>query len=114
MGYFNQGLQRIRKLVQDDIDKGQLGTDGTAFASSQTDLQTAVEVTKLSVTKTPVDKQVTTDFSLPSTTGTGNTYKEFVLRDTNDDGILRIVFTGISHTSNTEVHIKHRQFVKSV
>lgn len=99
-----EGLNRIRDLHYADVDKGQLGTDGTAASESQTGLVTAVGATKLAVTKQQSEKTNTFTYTLPSTTGTGSTYREFeIISDANSVDYNRITFTGIAHTVNDDL-----------
>lgn len=113
-----EGINRIRDLIYDDIDKGQLGTGGTVSLESDTSLETADATTLLALTnKAKSDKTIKIDYTLSSTGGTTTTYKEFELQEsatpTNYD---RIVFTGISFTSGgtEDLIISKRYFIKSV
>ena len=45
----NEGLNQVRDLIAADIDKGQLGTGGTASAESDTSLETADATTLLAL-----------------------------------------------------------------
>lgn len=99
-----EGLNRIRDLHYTDVDKAQLGTDGTAPAESQTGLITAVAATKLAVAKTQSEKTNIFSYTLPSTTGTGSTYREFeIMSDANSVDYNRVTFTGIAHTANDDL-----------
>ena len=113
-----EGINRIRDLIHDDIDKGQLGTGGTRSLESDTGLETADATTLLAVSnKTKSDRTVKIDYILSSTGGSTSTYKEFELQEsatpTNYD---RVVFTGVSFTSGgTErLIISKKYFIKSV
>lgn len=95
-----EGINKVRDLVDADIDKGQLGTDGTASAESDTGLVAADATTLLDITTTKSDKQLKIDYTLTSTGGTTTTYKEFeVQQSTTPVNYSRIVFTGIAFTS---------------
>ena len=102
MVVLNEGTNRIKDLVTDDINKGQLGSGGTAPTSSDTDLETADATTLLTLDlKTKTDKATKFDYILPSTGGTTTTYKEFKLNSSSSSTDYdRIVFTGISFTNN--------------
>ena len=112
MGIFNQGFNKFRDLHHDDIDTGILGTDGTAFAATQTALQTAVSATEKTVIKTKSDKSNQFRHRLDSSTGTGNTYREFATRNSDDLDYDRVVFPGIAHTANDEIVIIKTYFYK--
>lgn len=96
-----EGLNKVRDLVFDDIDKGQLGEDGTAASETDTALGTPDATTLIDLdSKTKGSKSIKFNYTLVSTGGSTKTYKEFELQSsivpTNYD---RIVFTGISFVS---------------
>lgn len=101
MVFLLEGLQRIRDLIFDDIDKGQLGTDGIAPSENDTGLISADATTLLDVdTKTKGTKSIKFNYTLPSTGGTTTTYKEFEFQKSSTPvNYNRIVFTGTSFTS---------------
>ena len=100
------GLNKIRDLHKDSIDKAQMGTDGSTVTEAQTGLQTAVAASKLDVTITQSDKTNVINYTLPSTTGTGNTYREFAVIDDGTVVYNRITFTGIDHTSSDDIVVR--------
>jgi hypothetical protein len=108
MTLIQKGLNRIRDLIYDDIDIGQLGTGGTASTESDTDLETPDATTELTlVTKTKSNKSIKFDYTLPSTGGTTGTYKEYKLSDSYSLFCYdRIVFTGISFTKDGTKDLK--------
>lgn len=99
------GLNRIRDLHSDDIDKGYVGTDGTAATESQTALQAGVSATKLAIAVATADKVATFTYTLTSGVGTGNTYREFALIKDGTVEYNRVVFTGEAHTANDDMII---------
>lgn len=105
MVFLNQGINRIRDLHHDDLDTGISGTDGTAVATTQTGLQNGVPATELTLTKTKSDKSLQTSYRIPSTVGTGNTYREYCDRNSSDTDLTRVVFPGVAHTANDEIVI---------
>ena len=117
MGMTDEGLNHVRDLIYDDITHGQLGTDGTAFSSNDTDLGTADATTALALTaKSKGDKIIKLEYKLPSTGGTTTTYKEFKLyNDTGSKDYTRDVMTGISFVSSgtEDIIITTRMFVRS-
>ena len=111
-----EGLNRIRDLIKDDIDRGQLGTGTNASSEDDTALQTPVASTVLTLVESTAEKQVNFTYTLPSTAATG-TYTEFELRkDATPVNYDRVVFTGISFTVNgsEEISIVKRYFIRSV
>jgi hypothetical protein len=113
MVILNEGLNRIRDLIDTDITKGTLGTSGTAAAVTDTDLIAKDVSTEFTVTKQVSDKQIQFDYGLNSTSGTSTTYREFKLHNASYD-YDRIVFTGIAWTKNgsEEISITKKYFIK--
>lgn len=103
MGMFNQGLNKIRDLHHDDLDTGEGGTDGTAFSTTQTGLITAVAASEQTLVKVKSERALQVTWRLPSTVGTGNTYREFITQDSADEAYDRSVFPGVAHTANDEI-----------
>lgn len=117
MTYLIGGINRTRDLVNDDIDKAQLGTDGTASAESDTGLISEDATTLLDITTTTSNKQIKIDYTLPSTGGTSTTYKEWeVQQSTTPVHYTRIVFTGLAFVSggSKDILISTRWFYKRV
>jgi len=101
-----EGLNRIRDLHGADIEKGKMGTDGTAANESQTGLQTGVAASEQDVTVSSADKTNTISYRLDNLTGTSNIYREFGTRnDTDSIDYDRVTFTGIEHTANDDIVI---------
>lgn len=117
MTLLNEGLNRTRDLIHDDIDKGQLGTGGTASTPDDTSLETEDATTLLAITKTKSDKTIKFDYTLVSTGGTTTTYKEFELQKSSiPTHYDRTVFTGISFVNNgtKDLIISKKYFIRSV
>lgn len=112
-----EGLNRIRDLIAADINKGQLGTGGTAATENDTGLETADAATLLDITVSTADKLLKADYTLPSTGGTTCTYKEFeVQKSATPVNYDRIVITGIDFTNagSEDIVISKRYFIKRV
>lgn len=113
-----EGLNKIRDMIYDDIDKGQLGTGGTASSESDTGLETADATTLLTLSsKTKTDKQIKFDYTLPSTGGTTTIYKEFELQESaTPTDYDRIVFTAVNFTSGgaEDLIISKKYFIRAV
>lgn len=110
----NEGLNVIRDLIKDDIDKGQLGTGTTAASEQDTDLETKKAGTDLALdSKTTSDKQITFTYKR-STADPNDTYTEFKLMDSGStEDYDRIVFTGITTTNAKELFIVKRYFIRN-
>jgi len=113
-----EGINRIRYLISDDMDKGQLGTGTAAATENDTGLETADATTLLALTsKTTSNKTIKVNYTLPSTGGTTSTYTEFEVQEsatpTNYD---RILFTGIAFTNGgtEDLIISKKYFIKAV
>lgn len=107
------GLNKIRDLHSANIDKSWMGTDGSAVSESQTGLQAGVVASKQTVIITSTDKTNVINYLLPSTAGTGNTYREFAVIK---DGVVeynRVTFTGVEHTTADDIVVKQTIFYKN-
>lgn len=101
-----EGKNRIRDLINDDIDKGQLGEDGTAETEADTGLGTPDATTLLTVTSTTADKQIQVDYNLNSTLGNGTTYAEYEITTTvAGTSLNRITFYDLEKTQSEEWQI---------
>ena len=118
MAILKESLNRVRDLIYDDIDKGQLGTDGTAPTESDTGLGSADSTTLLTLdSKSKADKSIKFQYVLPSTGGTTTTYKEFELQKSSGPiNYDRIVFAGVNFTSggSVDLNIIKTYFIRSV
>lgn len=114
MVILNTGLNAIRDLVAEAIDKGEMGTNGTAAVATDTGLGTADSSTIKSITKTKADKQITYSYFLATTEGTNpGTYKEIVLYDNGTANYDRIVIPSINKTTSKSISVVKRHFFKS-
>jgi len=107
------GLNNIRDLHSASIDKAKMGTDGSAVTEAQTDLQSEVAASSLAVTITQSDKTNVVNYTLPSTTATGNTYREFAVIDDGTVVYNRVTFTGISHTATDDIVVRQTFFYRN-
>ena len=100
----NEGLNRVRDLVDAGLDKGQCGDDNTLPTAEDTGLGNAIVATLLSLTsKTKTDKMITTNHNVSSAVGNGETFKEHEIRFANGDSLNHIVHASISKSSSIEV-----------
>jgi len=114
----NSGLNKIRDLINADIDKGQLGTGTTGSSADDTGLETADATTLLALdSQTVSDKMIKFTYILPNTGGSTTTYTEFELQEsgtpTNYD---RIVFTGIDFVNggSEDIIVTKKYFITSI
>ncbi|MBI2136568.1 hypothetical protein HYU06_05860 [Candidatus Woesearchaeota archaeon] len=100
-----EGLNRVRDIVKNDITQGQAGTDGTLPTKNDTALVAPVDTTKTSLTFTTGTSPATihATHSITTAQGNGNSLKEWELLHSNGDTFCRIVTTGLSKTSSISV-----------
>jgi len=117
MVIIDNGLNRVRDLINTDVDRGQLGTGTTAVYTDDTDLETADANTIIAPSVTVADKQLTWVYTLPTTSGTHAAYTEFKLFSTaNSKNYDRVVMTAIDFTWNgtEEIVISKSYFIRRV
>jgi hypothetical protein len=97
MVVLDEGMSRIRSLIYTDINKGEVGTSGTAATTSDTDLLAPLTATLFTLdTKSVGTKSLKFDYVLPSTYTATTTVKEFKLNASDADvDYDRIVYVGI-------------------
>jgi hypothetical protein len=115
MGFTDTGVNNIRDLHRTDVVQGQLGTSGTVFSTTQTDLQGPVVGSIKTLTKTYANKTNQFSYRLLSTEAYGNDYKEFTYSNTGKAiNYVREVFPTVSHTSTDEISIISTTFYRQV
>lgn len=114
MTILNEGLNKVRDLVDDDLDKGQAGTGTTAPTASDTGLETPVVATLASLTgTTKKDKAIQTEYEIDSVTGNGNNLSEYEIRFTDGTSLNRVVHASVSKTSDDEMDYLTTFYLKS-
>jgi len=100
----NEGLNRIRDLINTDLDKGQSGTGTTLPTAGDAGLETAVAATLLDLTGTvKTDRVITTTHSVDSTLANGSNLTEHEVRLSSGDSVNRVVHASISKTVAIEI-----------
>jgi hypothetical protein len=100
----NEGLNRVRDLVDAGLDKGQCGDDDTLPTATDTGLGSAIATTLLTLTSTTkTDKMITTNHNISSVTANGETFKEHEIRFANGDSFNHVVHASVSKSSSVEV-----------
>jgi len=111
----DDGLNRIRDLVESDIGNCQAGTGTTAPTSADTSLETADSNTLDAPTNTKGDKSIQVNFQIPSTVGATNAYSEQEIQlNSGTDHLNRIVHTAITKGSLDEFNYITTIFFKSI
>ena len=103
MVLLNEGLNKVRDVLSENLEKGQNGTGTTDAKQTDTGLETPVSATLLTLnSKSVSDKQVTVEHRLDSLTGNGSDFSELEIRFTNGDSLNRIVHNPLTKDSNTQ------------
>ena len=103
MVILDEGLNKMRDLLNTNLTKGQNGT-GTGTADEEdTGLETAIGETFLTLTKSKSDKILTTTHSLSTTVGNGNNFTEFENQFSTGESMIRIRHTAISKTNTKQI-----------
>ena len=105
MVVLNEGKNRIRDLLQSDLDSGEHGTNSTAVSVTDTGLGTAVSATNASLTSTTGDKTLNTTHIMTSLVGNGTTFYEYVVKlNSGSTDFSRSVYPAFAKTSDEELH----------
>lgn len=112
MTILDQGLNRIRDIHRTDITFAQSGTDASIISTAGTGLRSPIAVTSA----TPAKKfgAFTNQFThtIPSTTGTGETYRETIFGSTGSLAHTLDVYPGVLHTANNEIVVVKTMFYR--
>lgn len=115
MVLLNEAVEWVRDQIKDNVNEGLLGTSGTVASPSNAGLLSPDASTESAVTTGVSGNQITFSFRKVSTTGIGNTYQEYGIRDdTNGVDWTRYVFTALESTGYEDWNIKIRMFTKSI
>lgn len=100
-----EGLNRARDLIKNDLVNGQAGTDGTLPTKNDTALVAPINSTLLALTFTTGSSPASINCIHSIGTGFGNTnsLQEWELQFSNGDTLCRIVTTSLSKTSTISV-----------
>ena len=108
----DDGKNRLRDLINDDIYQGQVGTDSTAATASDTALGSAVAGTNKSLTLTKSDKHIQIDYTILSTEGNTNTLKEYgINQNTGTDFLMRQTFNDLVKDNSKELLISTQLYI---
>jgi len=108
----DEGLNRIKVLVANDVNQGQIGLGTAAAYPTDTGLGSAIVNTTQSLGTAVGDLTLKLTYTNPST-GTVGTSSEFVNRSTTANADYdRIVYTEYIQPSNTDLIIIKRYFFR--
>ena len=113
MTTLNDGLNRIRDLVHDDIYKCQSGTGTTAVTLDDTGLETPDATTLETPTLQKADKAIQETHIILAVTGEGTAYSEFETQlNSGTDKLNRVVHTAVVKATNEEFNYITNFFFK--
>ena len=102
MAVVDDGKNRIRDLISDDIHKGQWGTGTTPVTAADTAVEDGVTATLLAVTQSKTDRQIIMDHNLGKLVANGESLGNFVITmNSGTDLLLREAVTSFTK-QNTE------------
>lgn len=103
MVLLNNGINRVRDLIESDIFKCQAGTGSTTPAYSDTGLETADSNTLLTPTITKSDAALQITHTIPSTVGDGVEYTEQETQlNSGGTSLNRVVHSGTTKGANDD------------
>jgi len=106
------GKNAVRDVIDTAKDQGQVGTDSTAELETDSGLGAGVAATKVNLTSSTADKQLVLSYSLNSTTGNGNTYREFENMISSGTNLNRVTFASVVKTSAIEIAVNTTFFIR--
>jgi len=99
-----EGLNKLRDLMNSNINEVDWGTGTTAANENDVGLEAEISSVEQSSTNIVKSKTLSVTGVLPSTDASGNTVSEAVVRFSDGTDWNRNVFTGISKTNSKEIH----------
>jgi len=115
MVLLDEAIEHIRDYIIDNVNKGQLGTNGTIAQPTDTGLISPDATTIVDTTNISSGNQITFSYNKLGTIGTGTIYKEYEIFDNNNSiNWTRFLFTPLEATDYEDWNIKVRMFVRSV
>jgi hypothetical protein len=102
----DDGRNRMRDLVRDDINQSTFGTGDSNATRGDTDLDSEVTATQNTPTVTTGNLTLSITGIMLSTVGNGNTYNESAVKMNNaNDLLLRSVFPDFVKNNSKELHV---------
>jgi len=113
MTMLNDGLNRIRTILADDITAGQVGSGSALPVASNTGLGDAITASSAVISSVTAnsDKTVNVQFVVPSNTAVGSAINEFELKLSTNDSLIRKVHETIDKDNTKEVRYFTSVFV---
>ncbi len=95
MVLLKQGIERCRDLYKADLSTGIFGTSGTEVTEGDTALGAEVAGTSASLVKTDITKGMVLEHTNTISMGSGNTVREFGVKNGSGTVQLRVTFPEI-------------------
>lgn len=99
----NEGLQKIRDLLNTNLTKGQNGTGTSSVNEGDTGLEIADGSTLKTLTNSVSNKLLTTSHSLTTTDANGLSLTEFENQFSTGESLIRVRHTPISKDNTKEL-----------
>ena len=113
MGMIISGLNRIRDLIDTDIDYGEIGTGTALETRGDTALESAIASTEKAVTATSTSKQLVKEYSILPTEANGNDISEISLKNQGSAVVWsRVTVDPFSKTNDYSFKFKTRWFIR--
>ncbi len=90
MVVLNEGLNKIRDLINTNLTKGQAGTGTSTATAGDSGLEEPVADTLKTLSNNISDKLLTTSFEVPTTDANGLSFTEFENQFSSGESIIRI------------------------
>ena len=103
MGILNEGLNKVRDLINSNLTKGQCGTGTSTVTSEDTGLDEAQGATLKNLSNNVSDRLLTTTFTLATTDANGLSLTEFENQFSTGESLARIRHTPISKNNTKEL-----------
>jgi|TARA_Y100000310_G_scaffold140352_1_gene139765 hypothetical protein len=105
----NEGLNRVRDLVDTYLDDGVFGTGTTAELVSDQTLETEVAATEGSTTSVTVTNLLKVTREIDSLTGNGSSLSEVAFQNNAGDTIVnRVTFSAFAKTDSVQMTAETR------
>ena len=103
MVILDEGMNKIRDLLNTNLTKGQCGTGTSTATEEDTGLDQAVGATLKTLSNNVADKLLTTSFTLNTADGNGLSLTEFENQFSTGESLARIRHTPISKDNTKEL-----------
>ena len=103
MVILNEGMNKIRDLINTNLTIGQCGTGTSVTTSEDTGLDETQSATQKTLSNNLADKLITTSFTLNTADGNGLSLTEFENQFSTGESLARIRHTPITKDNTKEL-----------